>query len=114
LDKRIEEFKKKGITIIINKLIEIKTRVNDMVEQREEQEEQVAQGGKNKKNKKPTKPTMSIKPIKPTITGKKDILGKQRCIYKKSGDRKEYVKYKGDLITVKDYKKIISVKKTKK
>jgi hypothetical protein len=68
--------------------------------------EQVAQqGGKNKKNKKPTKPT---------ITGKKDILGKQRCIYKKAGDRKEYVKYKGDLITVKDYKKIISVKKTKK
>jgi hypothetical protein len=45
---------------------------------------------------------------------KKDILGKQRCIYKKAGDRKEYVKYKGDLITVKDYKKIISVKKIKK
>lgn len=59
----------------------------------------VAKGGK------PTKPT------KPTITGKKEILGKQRCIYKKVGDRKEYVKYKGDLITVKDYKKIISVKK---
>ena len=56
---------------------------------------------------KPTKQT------KPTITGKKEILGKQRCIYKKTGDRKEYVKYKGDLITVKDYKKIISVKKTK-
>ena len=86
-------------------------------------------GRKNKENKKPikpikpikpTKPTMPIKPIKPikptkpTITGKKDILGKQRCIYKKAGDRKEYVKYKGDLITVKDYKKIISVKKTKK
>ena len=45
---------------------------------------------------------------------KKEILGKQRCIYKKAGDRKEYVKYKGDLITVKDYKKIISVKKIKK
>ena len=68
----------------------------------------VATGGK------PTKPTKPIKPTKPTITGKKEILGKQRCIYKKAGDRKEYVKYKGDLITVKDYKKIISVKKTKK
>ena len=45
---------------------------------------------------------------------KKEILGKERCIYKKTGDRKEYVKYKGYLITVKDYKKIISVKKTKK
>lgn len=53
------------------------------------------------------------KPTKPTITGKKEILGKQRCIYKKAGDRKEYVKYKGNLITLKDYKKIISVKKTK-
>jgi hypothetical protein len=65
----------------------------------------VAEGGKF------TKPTKATKPTKPTITGKKEILGKQRCIYKKVGDRKEYVKYKGDLITVKDYKKIISVKK---
>jgi len=41
-------------------------------------------------------------------------LLQERYIYKKAGDQKEYVKYKGDLITVKDYKKIISVKKTKK
>lgn len=37
---------------------------------------------------------------------KKVILGKERCIYKKTGDREEYLKYKGELITVKDYKKI--------
>lgn len=37
---------------------------------------------------------------------KKDILGKLRCIYTISGDRKEYLKYKGELITVKDFKKI--------
>jgi hypothetical protein len=37
---------------------------------------------------------------------KKMILGKERCIYTKLGDRKEYLKYKGELITVKDYKKI--------
>jgi hypothetical protein len=37
---------------------------------------------------------------------KKVILGKERCIYTKLGDRKEYLKYKGRLITVKDYKKI--------
>lgn len=68
-------------------------------------------GNANANGGKTGKPT---KPVKPTITGKKEILGKQRCIYKKAGDRKEYVKYKGDLITLKDYKKIISVKKTKK
>ena len=47
---------------------------------------------------------------KPPITGgmkktkRKNILGKERCIYKKAGDRKEYVKYKGSLITVREYK----------
>ena len=35
---------------------------------------------------------------------KKEILGRVRCIYKKTGDRKEYVKHKGDLITVRDFK----------
>ena len=37
-------------------------------------------------------------------TSKKEVLGKMRCIYKIPGDRKEYVKHKGKLITVKDYK----------
>ena len=42
---------------------------------------------------------------------KKDILGNLRCIYKIPGDRKEYVKHNGMLITVKKYKDIISSKK---
>jgi hypothetical protein len=42
---------------------------------------------------------------------KKEILGKERCIYKKPGDRKEYLKHKGELITVKDYKKLMKDKK---
>ena len=42
---------------------------------------------------------------------KKDILGNLRCIYKIPGDRKEYVKHNGMLITVKNYKDIISSKK---
>jgi hypothetical protein len=34
------------------------------------------------------------------------LFGKVRCIYKKSGDKKEYVKHKGFLITIKQYKDI--------
>ena len=44
---------------------------------------------------------------------KKSILGKDRCIYKKAGDRKEYLRYKGDLITVKDYTKLMKAKAAK-
>ena len=36
----------------------------------------------------------------------KILFGKVRCIYKKSGDKKEYVKHKGLLITIKQYKDI--------
>lgn len=43
-------------------------------------------------------------------TVKKMILGKLRCIYKILGSRKEYVKHKGVLITVTDYKKLMNRK----
>ena len=45
-------------------------------------------------------------------TSKKEVLGKMRCIYKIPGDRKEYVKYKGKLITLKDYKMLNTKPKT--
>jgi len=48
-----------------------------------------------------------------TRTSKKEILGKEKCIYKKSGDRKQYVKHKGDLITITEYKKIMAAKNKK-
>jgi hypothetical protein len=53
-------------------------------------------GGKTNKPKQPTKL----------------LFGKVRRIYKKSGDKKEYVKHKGLLITIKQYKDI-RVKATK-
>ena len=45
---------------------------------------------------------------------KKEILGKMRCIYKIPGDHKEYLKHKGKLITVKEYKEFMKDKPKKK
>jgi hypothetical protein len=58
----------------------------------------ISQGGNRKTN--------TVKKI-----NKKTILGKERCIYAIQGDRKEYLRYKGDLIPVKDYKKRMKDKK---
>jgi hypothetical protein len=41
----------------------------------------------------------------------KEILGKQRRVYKVAGSRKEHVKYKGQLIPVSDYKKLMKLKR---
>jgi hypothetical protein len=38
---------------------------------------------------------------------KKVILGKERCIYKVQGSKKDHIKHKGALIPVADYKKLI-------
>ena len=45
---------------------------------------------------------------------KREVLGKTMVIYKIPGDRKEYVKHKGKLITVKDYKELMKAKKSTK
>jgi len=41
---------------------------------------------------------------------KREVLGKTMVIYKIQGDRKEYVKHKGKLTTVKDYKALMKQK----
>jgi hypothetical protein len=41
----------------------------------------------------------------------KEILGKQRRIYKVAGSRKEHEKYKGQIIPVSDYKKLMKLKR---
>jgi len=38
---------------------------------------------------------------------KKEVCGRLRCIYKIPGSRKEHIKYKGRLIAVADYKKLM-------
>ena len=38
---------------------------------------------------------------------KKMVCGKLRCIYKIHGSRKEHLKYKGRLITVAEYKRLM-------
>lgn len=45
---------------------------------------------------------------------KKEVLGKTIVIYKIQGDRKEYVKHKGKLTTVKDYKALMKQKAKQK
>jgi hypothetical protein len=60
--------------------------------------EPISSGGNRKTN--------TVKKI-----NKKTILGKERCIYAIQGDRKEYLRYKGNLIPVKDYKKLMKDKK---
>lgn len=52
---------------------------------------------------KPRKPT--AKPVAKHT--KKVVLGKERCIYKVQGSKKEHIKYKGVLIPVADYKKLM-------
>ena len=65
-----------------------------------------------RKNSKNTKPPANGSSKGGKKTSKKEVLGKMRCIYKIPGDRKEYVKYKGKLITVKDYKMLNKKPKT--
>jgi hypothetical protein len=50
---------------------------------------------------------------KVSIHARKEILGKTRCVYKKAGSRKEYIKYKGQLIAVKKYKELMKKAKAK-
>ena len=52
--------------------------------------------------------------LKPSVPQSKEILGKIRRIYKVAGSRKEHIKYKGELISVSDYKKLVKQAKALK
>jgi len=65
-----------------------------------ELESESSSGGRKAKAKNVVKPS----PVK------KVVCGKLRCIYKIHGSRKEHLKYKGRLITVAEYKKLMNTK----
>ena len=60
-----------------------------------------------KKSRAVRKPANHAKPKDAAKHSKKVILGKERCIYKVKGSNKDHIKYKGTLITVADYKKLM-------
>ena len=75
------------------------------------EDNQVSSGGKRKSKDKSKKVSK-----KPVVSQKKqsiykEILGKQMKIYKMPDSRKEYVKYKGDLHLITDYKSLIMKQK---
>jgi len=93
---RWEEMSSKSLTKSEQKIAEILEKQRLKEQRLKEQGLKGLQGGKKSK-KQP----------------KKEILGKIICIHKIPGDRKEYVKHKGKLITIKKYKELIKVKSEK-
>ena len=86
--------------IILDKIYLFFKKIEKKVSQIEYERENAKQqqpGGFRKKNN-----------LKPTVVQSKEILGKIRRIYKVAGSRKEHIKYKGELISVSDYKKLVS------
>ena len=51
------------------------------------------------------------KTLTPPVSQYKEVLGKRMKIYKKPDSRKEYVKYKGELVPLVEYKNLIKHKK---
>ncbi len=76
----------------------------------EEEAEKYPRGGKRNSKSKSKKVVK-----KPVVSQKKqsiykEILGKQMKIYKMPDSRKEYVKYKGELLHISDYKDLMKQK----
>jgi hypothetical protein len=91
------EAEKYSLNIIsVAELESLKETLKELESELHEKERNVSGGKKSKKQP------------------KKEILGAMRCIYKLPGDRKEYVKHKGKLITIKDFKEFMKPKKQAK
>ena len=78
---------------------------------KQELDTDLLQGGGKRKSKGKSKKVAK----KPVVSQKKqsiykEILGKQMKIYKMPDSRKEYVKYKGELLSISDYKDLMKQK----
>jgi hypothetical protein len=120
LSNEEEIFKdREGYSLVIDEQLE--SKLNKIKRDLKKSKQPVVKGDLRSKlqndlrnSKQPVEEKSDKKGGKTKRANRKEILGKERCIYKKTGDRKEYVKYKGNLITVKDYKKIIKARNNKK
>ena len=98
------------------KLIDkVSSDLKEQMKQEKPEEPEEKQGGKLKKGQK------KIKSKKPVVSQNKqsiykEILGKQMKIYEKPDSRKEFVRYKGELVELVEYKKSMKeiAKKTKR
>jgi hypothetical protein len=116
-DKKIEDFYKllkhtdkdmlKEFLTDLEHTDELSNLVNSNLEMLEnmlknEGKKSSSSGGRKAK----AKAKANAKAVKPSPV-KKVVCGKLRCIYKIHGSRKEHLKYKGRLITVAEYKKMM-------
>jgi len=103
--------------------MQVKQLQSKQQQQEEEEEEEEEEAGPNKYQQRMNKSSSNDSGVtaadvvgagngeKSKKLPKKDILGKTKSIHKIPGDRKEYVKHKGKLITVKSYKELMKKKK---
>ena len=87
-----KEEKNKRLKEQLLKITHMTPYIQEIIEETQNPQEPFQAGGKTNKQRQ----------HRPT----KLLFGKVRCIYKKSGDKKEYVKHKGLLITIKQYRDI--------
>jgi hypothetical protein len=100
----------KNMNRLAKELVSLREEEKKEAARAEAGEETVAGGGKRKSKGKSKKVAK-----KPVVSQKKqsiykEILGKQMKIYKMPDSRKEYVKYKGELLRISDYKDLMKQK----
>ena len=114
---------KEQVEQLHDELVKTQTQVKQLQDEQQQKEEEEADLKKYQQRMKESSSNNSGNTAAPAVDEvyyggnkskklpKKDILGKTKSIHKIPGDRKEYVKHKGKLITVKSYKELMKKKK---